>query len=102
MIPYKIGFTRLEEEEEKEEEKPLVSSVITGKSNSTVTENDGNSVSAACGKQVVTAKVSTALLCFIFIPCLFGCFGMFYYFIVFSGRSSFFFSSFVLFRFHFL
>jgi hypothetical protein len=64
MIPYKIGFTRLEEEEEKEkeEEKPLVSSVISGKSNSTVTENDGNSVSTASGKQVVTAKVTTALL----------------------------------------
>ena len=57
MIPYKIGFSRLEEEEEeekeKDDEKPLISSVITEKSDSIVTENDGNS----SGKQVVTAKV---------------------------------------------
>ena len=58
MIPYKIGFSRLEEEEEeeekeKEDEKPLIRSVITEKSDSIVTENDGNS----SGKQVVTAKV---------------------------------------------
>jgi hypothetical protein len=95
MIPFKIGFTRLEEEEEEEEEKPLVNSVVTGKSDRAVTENDGNSVSAASGKQVVTAKVTTACS----ISFSFDYFGILSYFVLFFWHSSFYFSSVLLFRF---